>query len=468
MAVGALTADDDYVRKAALSPPSPLFLQILVGLILPNLLAWCARLVGLGVPPRGTAMAVYCLVALAAPLLHPVLLAVALFGAVAFDVVMTVAVLFNFSPREFVAATLLGTQVDLAASSLYVTLVLCLAAFTTANTAVLLATRQRLRKSPRIVFCLVALAAITVEEYAAASPHYSYGSLASIGQPFESAAEASGFEAAIAAGADDRHILMVVVESLGKFVDPRGRELLLAPFRDPDLARHYELSTGDTSFFGATSAGEMRELCHSRQSYIAVLAGADPDCIPEVLAARGYRTNSVHGFHSDFYNRSLWYPKIGFARSVFEEQMMLTPRRLCGGSFRGPCDVDTADRINVRFQAATQPTFTYWLTLNTHVPIAPAEGTPRFRCAEPDRAVPDTEVCYMSEMWVDVFERIKAIALANRPMEILIVGDHAPPLWRSRARDLFEPGRVPWVRLVPKNKLKLRRLSEETVASTSR
>ncbi len=36
------------------------------------------------------------------------------------------------------------------------------------------------------------------------------------------------------------------------------------------------------------------------------------------------------------------------------------------------------------------------------------------------------------------------------PTDILIVGDHAPPLWYRKARDLFTTGEVSWFRLSPK------------------
>ena len=36
------------------------------------------------------------------------------------------------------------------------------------------------------------------------------------------------------------------------------------------------------------------------------------------------------------------------------------------------------------------------------------------------------------------------------PFEILVVGDHAPPLWSRQGRGLFVPGAVSWFRLSPK------------------
>lgn len=107
--------------------------------------------------------------------------------------------------------------------------------------------------------------------------------------------------------------------------------------------------------------------------------------------------------------------------------------------------------IAKEFREAKKPTFLYWLTLSTHVPIAPREGTPRLSCERDGGKIGQTEVCFMTEMWIDVLEAITRMTKDLPPMEILIVGDHAPPLWSKVARHLFVPGKVPWFRLTPKD-----------------
>lgn len=58
----------------------------------------------------------------------------------------------------------------------------------------------------------------------------------------------------------------------------------------------------------------------------------------------------------------------------------------------------------------------------------------------------------MSELWHDFFRTMSTIALdpAVWPAEILIVGDHAPPMWSKRGRAQFAAGQVAWYRLVPR------------------
>ena len=59
----------------------------------------------------------------------------------------------------------------------------------------------------------------------------------------------------------------------------------------------------------------------------------------------------------------------------------------------------------------------------------------------------------MAELWHDVFNSVAKLALNPDigPAEILVVGDHAPPLWSKRGRAEFEAGKVPWYRLTPRD-----------------
>jgi hypothetical protein len=52
-----------------------------------------------------------------------------------------------------------------------------------------------------------------------------------------------------------------------------------------------------------------------------------------------------------------------------------------------------------------------------------------------------------------VFEGVSKLALdpSIGPADIIIVGDHSPPLWSRRARAQFEPGLVAWYRLTPRD-----------------
>jgi phosphoglycerol transferase MdoB-like AlkP superfamily enzyme len=165
---------------------------------------------------------------------------------------------------------------------------------------------------------------------------------------------------------------------------------------------------------------------------------------------RGYHTSAMHNFMGTFFERMQWYPKLGFDDEFFFKDLAPSMHRLCGGPFRGPCDADVAPVIAQKLREAKQPTFFYWMTLSTHVPIAPGEGTPRLNCAQGGGKIGNEEVCYMTELWMDLFQSVAQLARDLPGTEIMLVGDHAPPLWSKAGRNLFTPGKVTWVRLTPK------------------
>ena len=127
--------------------------------------------------------------------------------------------------------------------------------------------------------------------------------------------------------------------------------------------------------------------------------------------------------------------------------------KLCGDVFVGICDPKLVNNLAAQLKAATSPQFDYLLTFNTHVPVIVDQGYHHLDCSSREAAVPEREVCIMTDAWIELLETIaKAFAAPGiPPTEILIVGDHAPPLWYRKARDLFTPRQVSWFRLSPKN-----------------
>ena len=104
-----------------------------------------------------------------------------------------------------------------------------------------------------------------------------------------------------------------------------------------------------------------------------------------------------------------------------------------------------------------KPRFIYWLTLNTHIPVAPGDAHTDFHC-EGERIRSNSTVCRMAELWHDFFASLSQLALDPRvgPADILVVGDHAPPLWSKRGRNMFAPGKVAWYRLSPRTDVSTR------------
>jgi hypothetical protein len=428
---------------------NPTVFLCLVGIVLPNALSLAALAFGIGSPPRTAAIMAYATLALIARNVStPVTVALYL-AIVVYDAIATVALLFNLAPSEIVLALHLTANLHLFASPLYIAMACGLALLLGVNIVMLTRKRELLRAGNPLVMIGLAIAFAGADFAVNTSPHYQFGTLYASGKPMESAADDSGFREMALTGNRPR-VVMIVVEALGHFANPASEKTLLSPFADPELRKLYNVTTGETTYYGSTTAAEMRELCDTRKPYEDALAGKPFVCLPRQMKERGYHTSAMHNFSGNFFERMQWYPKLGFDDEFFFKDIAPQTHRLCGGPFRGPCDADVAPIITQKLREAKQPTFFYWMTLSTHVPIAPHEGTPRLNCAHDGGAIGNEEVCYMTELWMDLFQSVARLARDLPGTEIMLVGDHAPPLWSKAGRRLFTPGKVTWVRLTPK------------------
>lgn len=428
---------------------SPTALLCIAGLFLPNALSIGAMISGIGLPPRTAAVALYAMVAVFTRYV-PAWPTAFLFIAVAiYDAITTIALQFGLAPSEIGLALHLADELDLFASPLYGLLIAGVILFAGFCIFVLTRCREELKKGSLLIFLSFVLVFAGADLVRNTSAHYQFGSLYGTNAPMQSAVVSSGFRDTVLT-AKPRRALVVIVEALGMFADPAKQEVLLRPFRDLELQKRYRVTNGSSTYYGSTTAGEMRELCDTRASYTEVANRGGDNCLPHILSQRGYKTAALHHFTKLFFDRAQWYPKIGFQEQVFREDLKVKKRKKCGGPFRAPCDVEMLPRITQAFQDAKEPLFYYWLTLSTHVPVMLSDATPRLGCANNGGPIGHREVCNMSELWMDVFDGIVKMTAEIGPTEILIVGDHSPPLWSRAGRALFEPGKVTWVRLSPR------------------
>lgn len=267
---------------------------------------------------------------------------------------------------------------------------------------------------------------------------------------FTSASNSTGF----AARADgNRHLVLILVESLG---NPAGnselKRLLFKEFKDSDaVADRYELSEGTSLYFNSTTAGEVRELCGRWGDYYELVETKDPNCLPAQLGKKGYNTIAMHSFTDTFFQRGEWYPNIGFKKREFSKELREVGARKCGGVFAGACDRDIPAHIGNTLRAAKKPTFLYWLTLNSHLPVPPGLNLNVDNCqrVSPILARDFPQICRQVTIYHDInVELVKEITARNFPeADILLVGDHMPPYFDRHHRTQFDPTKVPWLYL---------------------
>lgn len=226
-----------------------------------------------------------------------------------------------------------------------------------------------------------------------------------------------------------KKIVVVVLESMGL---PKGtsESELWAPFMTEAISKRYEVRTGQVPFLGATTAGEFRELCGIRMTHMAVRRSELPPCLPGQLKSLGYETFSMHGYDGMLFQRLEWYPRLGFDRMVFDDDLSKVPGVVkCGRLFHGACDSSAVAIVRRELtRNPDQRQFVYWLSLSTHFPLGSADYD-----SEGCKAVGSAgRIPLVCQLWTALWPALTGLAeiaadTTVSPAWYVIVGDHMPP-----------------------------------------
>ena len=425
---------------------------LLCWILLPNLaygLLWI-----MGGPPRALPILITGLLGLAAHRAWFGLKFAIFVAAVTVSAMHFISTLFTLSIVSLLHSLRFAAELNPSAAPEYIVSAAALA-------GTLVAAWWLLRRPTRLVelkWKLLAFAAILItislDTSMASTTRGSYHRIPASDALFTSAVQRSGLQD-LATG--DRHVLLVMVEAMGQPVDPALRSRLVNLWATPEVRARYEVITGDTLFYGSTTKGEMRELCGRWADYDQVLKQRDETCLPSVLARRGYHSSAWHSFTGGFFDRTTWYPNVGFQEMRFAPEMMEAGAEKCPGVFAGACDRDIPRQIGAALRAAEQPQFLYWLTVNSHLPVPSSERLHTEHCARFDSSLDRDfpQVCRLLQLFEQSGRELaQEIARADFPdTDILIVGDHLPPFFDRQHRSQFEQDRVPWILLRPKARL---------------
>lgn len=247
-----------------------------------------------------------------------------------------------------------------------------------------------------------------------------------------------------------RHVLMIVVEALGAPTGATEKAIFAADWDRPEWRSRYDVVHGTSQYFGSTTNGELRELC-GRWVHYSEFDFGKADCLPMHFRDAGYETTAMHSFGGRLFDRVSWYPKIGFERMEFAEDLRRNGARPCPGVFPGVCDVGVPAIIAQRLRNADKPQFLYWLTLNTHLPVVADKALGTDDCRIGPRAWRESfpALCRLFQLHHDLADSISAMAMSPDlpPTDILIVGDHKPPMFDRASNARFEQRLVPWIYL---------------------
>jgi hypothetical protein len=256
-----------------------------------------------------------------------------------------------------------------------------------------------------------------------------------------------------------RHnVVLVVVESYGLMNDLIGAAKLESPYRSPAVLTKYEVQSHTIPFDGPTVSGELRELCGLKGNISSSMLARTVanTCLPGLMEKRGYATTAVHGFLGSLFDRDVWYRDLGFESIYFKEDLSKIPSlNECGGSVPGVCDSDIARFLaqSLNSRPSNKPSFYYWLTLNSHLPVEiSAENSALLACASPEAPNRDMSICNWMALIYRVNTAIAELSTNDNlsPTEFIVVGDHAPPFEASGRRQQFSQRVVPFIHLTPK------------------
>lgn len=243
----------------------------------------------------------------------------------------------------------------------------------------------------------------------------------------------------------DGNVMLFIVESFGLVSDPALREWFLEELWQPGLEGRYSLREAQVPFSGATTYGELRELCSTRGDFRWLTSSKGSSCLPWRLRGLGWSTVGLHGFSRTMFGRERWWPATGIGPAYFGQELMGEGGK-CGGAFPGACDRDVIARA---FEEARTPArFVYTLTLNSHLPLRESDA-PGHRPICARLSVRGSE-CYLTISTARALREIgEQLARSRQSPLVIIVGDHAPAFVRESIRKRYSDHLVPAYILEP-------------------
>ncbi|WP_414901311.1 sulfatase-like hydrolase/transferase [Sphingomonas flavalba] len=419
---------------------------LILWIALPN--AALALLWMIGSPPRYPEIIATGLIGLTVRRAKPLVIAFAFAATMVYSILQFISRLFNLSPVELATSARFLTELRPSEAPVYigvfavVVATLLAGALAARNSMAFIATRSLL------IAAAATLLLAAVDFLVVSQNKGSYKRDAPDNAAFQSGVRQSGF---LAHTGEGRHLILIAVEAMGAPRDHMLTTRLFAPLQADAVAARYLVTQGTSLFYGSTTNAEIRELCGRWGRYDPLLEKADSTCLPFRLARQHYQTTAIHSFDAGFFDRARWYPKVGFQHMLFRDALLQSGVTPCPGLFPGACDRDIPALIARRLKTAPQSQFIYWLTLNSHFPVPSLAALHTARCTAlgKDLSANRPMVCRMFKLWHEVFAGLaREITAADFPeADILIVGDHRPPYYDRKQREMFETDTVPWLLL---------------------
>lgn len=227
-----------------------------------------------------------------------------------------------------------------------------------------------------------------------------------------------------------KKILFITAESWGQAREEKVTRAVLEKIYAKQSQLDF-IEQGYFDFYGATVQGELRELCQlntesSSGFGLSKIPAKDfAQCLPNLLKQKSYHTVAMHGAGRMLYDRYDWYPKAGFEKTYFSEDLL--DRKRCS-VFKGVCDNDLLDIVSKEFSNHDKAFF-YWLTLTSHASWSEKDMVnPRLDCKTYNLF--EGDICNSFKLHAQFFDDLSTLIdlPEMRGVEVIVVGDHMPPI----------------------------------------
>lgn len=223
-------------------------------------------------------------------------------------------------------------------------------------------------------------------------------------------------------------VALIAVESMGLPLSPQAQQWLddMAHSASPNrvMLRHVD-------FKGSTVSAELRHLCGTVSSVPDDVAS--DQCLPMLARAAHRRSFAVHGNSGNTFNRSQWWPKLGFDQVFFREDLVQKHAELCDFAYKAVCDHSLIDFM---FREIKSKDFAYGLTVSTHLPIPTLDSDmPGDFCGViREEPTPCRIIWQQGQILAFIAAKVRD---SHIPVVAYVVGDHAPPFLSAANRAAF-------------------------------
>lgn len=477
---------DAVGSEAASAPPLPrrysALLAILAFIVLPNISYWLW--LNRFTPTRAIINIDYILLGILCPFLSRRLLILGFVGIAIVDAFVFVSTLYHFTPREFIFAISYARYSPIKLSDLPFVDIMPTIAVLAIAIWMGLAVRAVRQKSVSVLLAGLLVVIVLVDVLSGAhtfslSTHLPFYSrvqriranpansgllsvdpaafIPSTNLPVMTRMDSAsriGLEQWRAlprrGGSPGKNFALVLIESWGEIeASPALTRSIAAPLLTPAIRARYNVAIGSIPFQGSTTNAELRELCGLYGAYRELFRMPQLRCLPNVFAELGYQATGMHGFHGDMFDRTSWWPRLGFQQSRFLDGF--PDMRRCGSAFPALCDSDLLRAMGDRLTAPRQ--FVYALTVNSHLPLpAGQDEDGGLRCSRLSPQLQDA-ACKLAQILHSTLSDVATNALRGdiKPTQFVIVGDHSPPFLGS-ANQNFSLSTVPYIILTPRSR----------------